>query len=763
MAAPTVPAPPAPSELESSVVSTARPSAWLVALAGFARGVMGGAVLVSALLAVELDFGVPRLLVAAIMGFLGFAIVSAGEGVVLLLRKLLSLLFRLVRFERGTRFLRQIPAVPIGRILGASIYIFGDMLWPNSFLQHITLPVVGEITIVLAGISVMLVSLARMNGRSRSAQIALLAAPAVLVLAFVVWVANPGFAGYVATLPETAVSPSLNLANPGLPGPYAVQTLSYGSGQNARRPQFGEAADLVTPSVDGSAIFGGYSGMVDKYFRWYWGFGFDQLPLNGTVWYPAGEGPFPLVLIVHGNHTMSEYSDPGYAYLAEHLASQGYIAVSVDENFLNGLFFFDGGNQEMPLRAWMLLKHLQQWETWNETPGPFQGRVDLTRVALIGHSRGGEAVAWAAEMNWKDIAGISTADEFGFGIRGVVSIAPSDAYGGPNGRKPTLDHTNYLLLAGGHDSDTFVLYGQQQYSRLRFDENPDGFKALAYVYQGNHGQFNSVWAGNDRGIFNSLLLNRAPLLTPDKQEQAAKVLVTGFLQAAVRDEAGYRELFSAQAGRDWLPAGLVVTQYQAADLLRVDTNSGSNKLEATEVNGGTAVAQDMTIAKVETLKLRNGEINQGNKALHLAWEAGTDPVYEIDLPEGRANDWGLTSDQALTFALASVPGEPVAEDVMVELVAAGVTARLPLREFGAIVPPLPAHLVKASWLAGMNGFPGKTAPEEIVLQTYSLPLAAFQAANPGLTLADVTAVRFVFAGSAAGAVYLDDIGFLSGG
>ena len=47
------------------------------------------------------------------------------------------------------------------------------------------------------------------------------------------------------------------------------------------------------------------------------------------------EGTFPLVLIVHGNHLMNDYSDPGYEYLGRSLASKGYIFVSVDENFLN--------------------------------------------------------------------------------------------------------------------------------------------------------------------------------------------------------------------------------------------------------------------------------------------------------------------------------------------------------------------------------------------------------------------------------------------
>ena len=38
-----------------------------------------------------------------------------------------------------------------------------------------------------------------------------------------------------------------------------------------------------------------------------------------------GAGPFPLVLIVHGNHDMAEFSDPGYEYLGELLASRGFI------------------------------------------------------------------------------------------------------------------------------------------------------------------------------------------------------------------------------------------------------------------------------------------------------------------------------------------------------------------------------------------------------------------------------------------------------
>ncbi len=67
------------------------------------------------------------------------------------------------------------------------------------------------------------------------------------------------------------------------------------------------------------------------------------LPLNARVWYPGGKGPFPLVLIVHGNHADRDFSDPGYEYLGRLMASRGFIFASVDENFLNGAWydFFD--------------------------------------------------------------------------------------------------------------------------------------------------------------------------------------------------------------------------------------------------------------------------------------------------------------------------------------------------------------------------------------------------------------------------------------
>lgn len=314
----------------------------------------------------------------------------------------------------------------------------------------------------------------------------------------------------------------LDAPNPALPGQFEVRRLYYGSGTDQRRAVYRDSVAFTTDPVDASELVDLGDDLEER--NDYWGFSPEEFPLNARVWYPDGAGPFPLVLVVHGNHDMKDFSDPGYDYLGELLASRGFILASIDMNFLNG-----GIRQENDARGWMLLQHLRAWEQFSRTEGnPFEGKVDMERIALIGHSRGGEAVAHAAAFNrldrYPDNANVEF--DFGFAIRSIVAIAPVDGQYRPADQFMPLRDVNYLVFHGSHDGDVTSFHGLRQYHRVSFtgpgDDSPatlggtgeDGpgaasnaaasddvppFKAAVYVYRANHGQWNTVWGAHDNG------------------------------------------------------------------------------------------------------------------------------------------------------------------------------------------------------------------------------------------------------------------------
>ena len=122
--------------------------------------------------------------------------------------------------------------------------------------------------------------------------------------------------------------------SPSALGEYGVSTLYYGHGDDKNRPEYRDSVAFTTGTVDASKLVD--LGASASSRNGYWGFTPKEFPLNARVWYPDGDGPFPLVLVVHGNHDMRDFSDPGYDYLGELLATRGYILASIDENFLNG-------------------------------------------------------------------------------------------------------------------------------------------------------------------------------------------------------------------------------------------------------------------------------------------------------------------------------------------------------------------------------------------------------------------------------------------
>ncbi len=462
--------------------------------------------------------------------------------------------------------------------------------------------------------------------------------------------------------PSRLVDPSLfappaavgvDAPDPSQPGAFAVRRLYYGSGTDKRRVVYRDSVTMRTSVVNATPFIRGADPKLLK-ARWkYWGFDAKRLPLNGRVWYPEGPGPFPLVLIVHGNHDMTQYSDPGYAYLGELLASRGYILASVDENFLNGNL-----RAENDARGWMLLQHLVAWRGFNaDSASPLYHKVDLSGIALMGHSRGGEAVAVAAAFNalsrYPDDARVTF--DFHFAIRTLVAIAPVDGQYRPADQGTPLTDINYLVLHGAHDSDVSTFMGQRQFQRIRFTQPGPWRKSAIYIYRANHGQFNTVWGSSDVGKELGLLLQKKNLLRGDEQRQAGKVFISAFLDLTLRDREAYAPLFhDARQGGAWLPRTIYLTRYEDASTQRLatyeeDVDVTTGTLPGVRIEGkGLAAWRELGL----TMRSRgNGPYE--NHAVRVGWAARTkdEPParYEVRWTDSVAAQLSLGANSALVF------------------------------------------------------------------------------------------------------------------
>jgi dienelactone hydrolase len=567
----------------------------------------------------------------------------------------------------------------------------------------------------------------------------------LLCLALVAWLAVPGpGADVVAALPPANV-PALTLPDPGRPGPETVREASYGSDVDPFRDAFGADATWRTEPIDGSDAGIGFGPLLGPHVWLATRARVDRLPINGTVWYPDGARDAPLVLLVHGNHGLTRASDRGYAYLGEHLASHGYVAVSVDQNFLNGSFVGDLEGGEQPLRARVLLEHLRSWERWTAEGGPMAGMVDLDRVALVGHSRGGEAAAHVAAMvadpaQAPDRAWTLPSDS-PVRVRAVVAVAPSDRQWVPDGGPRRLADTSYLLLAGGLDGDVTTLQGMAQYHRVDLTAGTDAFRAFAYLQRASHGQFNTVWGRKDAGWLNSTILDRGALLSGEEQRDATRTLITAFLATAVQGDDGYRAVFTRpDAARGWLPDDVIVTGYADRTQLVLPVDAG-------------ATAGFAEVDRVE-LRARDGTRSLGTRALHLRWAAGADPTVDVAMPDGVQVDAG----DVLAIAFGSADLRPPAGMVVEVADADGQLAALPLDAATSLRPPLPGRVGKwPAWSSRYRVTIDPAWPAEHLLQTYELPLARFLAQEPELDIARVEAVTLRVDGTEAGAGHLGEV------
>ena len=496
--------------------------------------------------------------------------------------------------------------------------------------------------------------------------------------------------------------------------------------------------------------------------------------LIGSVHYPTtGDGPFPLILFMHGRHStcgargVGETLGPvvcpetpltypvdsytGYDYIAEQLASHGYVVLSVSANNVNDLDQ-QYGDRGATSRAQLIVRYLDDFQRFNQSAAPepiggrLIGKMDLSRIGLMGHSRGGEGVTRAITYN-RDRTDGPPHD-----IKAVFALAPTDF-----SRWPAPD-VAFATLLPYCDGDVSNLHGAWIYDDARFlDERTPSPKVQILAFGSNHNFYNTVWTGNDAGSYRNdphcsseeaQQKGTFVFLGPEDQRRHGLVYMSSFFRAYVGDEQAFVPLFT---GRERIPEsacpaaspncdGMIHISYQAPEgnRLVLERTSDESTFQRNDL-GGPNKFEGFTN---RSICVPHACPTQPNYA------AATQLVLGWDAPGSVATFAFPTQDvdpfTHLTFRVGVAGGDPrndpdVAKDFRVEL-----------RDEKGNVGSVNA----ADFTHALFEPPG-TPEQKTTLNMVAIPLDAFQGIEP----TDVVEVRFVFDASPKGLVQFADLQF----
>ncbi|MER7276152.1 hypothetical protein ABT369_17010 [Dactylosporangium sp. NPDC000244] len=566
--------------------------------------------------------------------------------------------------------------------------------------------------------------------------------------------------GSQAAPPKSAAAPTTpkGLArkqlytDPAQPGPFQVERLDYDLGDTATT----------------------LSGLSDL-----------PVELRAAVYAPAGaKGARPVVIFLHGRHSACYNpatrqtnntnwpcatgfqpidSYLGYTETAQALATHGYVVVSVSADGINAKDASFTDDNGALARGQLVMDHLDLLAKWNAETGPAKhplaGRLDLTNVGLMGHSRGGEGVVEAALLN---------ADRaHPYGIRAVLPLAPVD-FG-----RPTLPDVPMLVMLPYCDGDVSNQQGQHFYDDTRYSVRDDVLRSSLMVMGADHNFFNTEWtpgvsvapssddwSASTDGVCGSSAPTR---LTSAEQRAVGTAYMAGFFRLVQGGETAFLPLFDGTNGT--VPStgrAVVYAQAQQPGSRRLDLAPLEHAAGNVSISGFDLGAYCYSVAA----RVRPGDTPCSSTTatskvphwtpatfapsvpisplLRLQWSASSvNPEVRVALGPADAN---ITKYDALTFRVArddSADGDVDLDVTLVDRDGGSATVRV-----GDVSPALTRFPSSTNTTNGINLL-GKTW-----LRTVRVPLASLS----GVNLRNVRSLS-VRPATATGGAYLSDIAF----
>lgn len=504
-------------------------------------------------------------------------------------------------------------------------------------------------------------------------------------------------------------------------------------------------ADIFSKTVNltGYASQSGALGYIKKRYQ---GYDLDAVPIRGKIWYPKEVGHCPTLFIVHGNHDYREESYLGYQYLGEYLAAYGYVVVSVDENACNFL------NNENDARAILLLENIATVLEYNNTPNNLiYQKIDEERLALAGHSRGGEAISIAYLFNHEAVNPNNGTMHlnYHFNIKGLIAIAPTIDQYKPTNKSVVLEDVNYLIIHGSNDQDLYNFSGMKQYKNIHFTGKGDYIKSALYCAGCNHGQFNSRWGLYDQTGFYTKVLNVKNFVSESEQQRIAEIFIKTFLDCSLREDTSHRGLLEDyHKYKAYLPQTLYVQSYQHSDFKVLCNFEEDTSLVTGSLEG---VTLDVQGGNIWTEGLYPTEAMQSNSAIYLKWENGLAPTLIVNMSPMNMNH------RAVQFDIMNLRED--FEEAQAKLLEARIQvvdrnnqmAEVSLRDCAIVYPAFLVRLNKLQYVLDEKEYKHQ-------FQTVSVQSEQFKANNSQIDMSQIVAIRLAFT-EQEGIVVIDEIGY----
>lgn len=497
---------------------------------------------------------------------------------------------------------------------------------------------------------------------------------------------------------------------------------------------------------------------------------------------------FPVVVFLHGhtsqNCLVNGQSVPyagcppanrarhheGFQYVMEQLASRGIVSVSVSAVEING---HGGDTSTGPgggnTRAKLILQHLDILRNWaglgTDPFGKiFQGRLDMTKIGLSGHSQGARGVLGAQQLNrsWPQPHGIVAINPIAPATAGPGSFTDvQNEYGEPYYVKGVA----LMLLQGSHDfgaSSGSLNFGHYDFA---YPDNVLYPKVGAFIHGANHNHFNSTWGDDAIGVWTT-----EGRISAEEQRQLAIATIIPFFEWQLHGKTFYKNSLSGKHFESGIRNDRLFLSYQDPSRKIIDDFEHMSGVAMNKLGGAVTSNGIMELTACKGLGLcfpmidtrRTSQPKCGGMHHHLmdgglkmAWDGSAE--YVTHLPSGHRD---LRAYKHLAFRASklatdypAIDGAPVRIYLNVEDVSGNRAASHVRSDLFATIPhPAKKHLVSGDLWDKNPSYCSQI--NQSAFATVRIPLSEF-ARDGNVNLAEIT--KIIFRVEGADTIALDDI------